>query len=130
MIVVDASVAVLAFVGAGVRGRRAREVLAGEHEWLVPEHWIVEVFAAVRGLAVGQGLTERDAVRALDRLRSAKVHEVNARDLLARMWALRHNFSAYDAPYVVLAAEREITLVTADARLARSAIAHCRVELI
>lgn len=130
MIVVDASVAVLAFVGTGVRGRRARQVLAGDREWLVPEHWSVEVFSALRGLVAGQGLKERDAVHALDRLRDAEVHEVNARDLLARMWALRHNFSAYDAPYVVLASERDITLVTGDGRLARSAISHCRVELI
>jgi predicted nucleic acid-binding protein len=130
VIVVDASVAVLAFVGTGVRGHRAREILAGDPEWLVPEHWSVEVFSALRGLAAGRALADRDAVRTLDRLRSAQVHEVNVRDLLARMWALRHNLSAYAAPYVVLAAERDLTLVTGDARMARSALAHCRVELV
>jgi predicted nucleic acid-binding protein len=38
--------------------------------------------------------------------------------LLPRIWQLRHNFSAYDAAYVVLAEKLRATLVTRDVRLA------------
>jgi predicted nucleic acid-binding protein len=37
---------------------------------------------------------------------------------LARIWQLRHNLSAYDAAYVVLAEKLGATLLTRDARLA------------
>ena len=35
----------------------------------------------------------------------------------------------YDAAYVALAEARSLTLVTSDARLARTATTYCRVEL-
>jgi predicted nucleic acid-binding protein len=45
------------------------------------------------------------------------------------MWQLRANISGYDAAYVALAESRQLTLVTADGRLARAATQYCRVEL-
>ena len=51
-------------------------------------------------------------------------------DLLPRMWQIKANISAYDAAYVALAERRDLTLVTADAKLGRAAMAHCRVELL
>jgi len=38
--------------------------------------------------------------------------------LLARVWQLRHNFSAYDAAYVGLAEKLGAPLITRDGRLA------------
>jgi predicted nucleic acid-binding protein len=38
--------------------------------------------------------------------------------LAERMWALRHNLTAYDAAFVALAEELAVPLVTCDARLA------------
>ena len=38
-----------------------------------------------------------------------------------RIWALRHNFSAYDASYIALAEALEVPLLTADLRFARVA---------
>lgn len=48
--------------------------------------------------------------------------------LLPRIWQLRHNFSAYDAAYIVLAGRLEAALVTRDRRLASGGHA-ARVEL-
>jgi predicted nucleic acid-binding protein len=46
------------------------------------------------------------------------------------MWRCKDEISGYDSAYVALAATRQITLVTADARVARAATRHCRVELV
>ncbi len=43
--------------------------------------------------------------------------------MLAGQWELRHNFSAYDAAYVVLAKQLRAPLLTTDGRLGRAAAA-------
>jgi predicted nucleic acid-binding protein len=50
--------------------------------------------------------------------------------LLPRVWALRRNFSAYDAVYVALAEVLEATLLTHDRRLATAARQHVSVEFM
>lgn len=49
---------------------------------------------------------------------------------LARVWALRNNFTAYDAVYVALAEALDAPLLTRDRRLATAAKQHIRVELV
>jgi predicted nucleic acid-binding protein len=48
---------------------------------------------------------------------------------LARIWQLRHNFSAYDAAYIALAEQLGGALVTRDRRLASAAGHAATVEL-
>jgi predicted nucleic acid-binding protein len=50
--------------------------------------------------------------------------------LLDRAFALRDNFSAYDAVYVALAEGLAAPLVTADARLARAVRTWTEVEVV
>jgi len=130
VIVVDASATTLLFCDPRVepRAQRARAILADDPAWLVPEHWRVEVCAALRGLDRGGKLA--DAARAVRVLGDLTVATVPAVELLDRMWALRASLSAYDAAYVAAAEAAGLALVTADARLARSQAPRCRIELI
>lgn len=130
MIVADASVLSSMLVYADERGRKARAVLGRDIEWAAPEHWKVEVFSVIRGLTLGRKITEDQAMRAVNRLPTLGVDHVPLDSLLLRMWQLRANVSGYDAAYVALAEARNVTLVTSDARLARTATAYCRVELV
>jgi predicted nucleic acid-binding protein len=50
--------------------------------------------------------------------------------LLLRIFALRDNFSAYDAAYVALAEGFGATLLSGDAALARAAKAHAHIETL
>jgi predicted nucleic acid-binding protein len=112
MIVVDASVLANMLVYADDRGRRARAVLARDTQWAAPEHWMIEVFSVLRGLRLGGKITAGIAVRSIDRLAQLGVDHVPVAPLLPYMWDCRN-----------------VTLVTADARLARTATRHCAVEL-
>lgn len=130
MIVVDASVVANMLVYADDRGRKARAVLGRDTEWAAPEHWKAEVFSVIRGLALGNKIIEAQALRAVDRLPRLGIDHVSLDDLLPRMWQLRAGISGYDAAYVAIAEARHLTLVTSDGRLARAAMALCRVDLV
>jgi predicted nucleic acid-binding protein len=130
MIVVDASAMANMLAYTDDRGRKARTVLARDIEWVAPEHWKAEVFSVVRGLALGRKITDDWATHVVGLLPRIGVKAVPLDDLLPRMWELRGNVSGYDAAYVALAEARGVTLVTADGRLARTAMSFCRVELV
>ena len=58
----------------------------------------------------------------VSRVLSAPVNYVGPETgLLRAQWKLRHNVSAYDAAYVVLARRFDVPLLTTDGRLARAA---------
>lgn len=130
MIVVDASVLATALVYGDGRGRRARAALSRDVAWAAPEHWKAEVFSVLRGLVLGRRISVASGERAVDRLPRLGVDDVSLDGLLARMWQLRAAVSGYDAAYVALAEAWELTLVTGDARLARTAARYCRVEIV
>ncbi len=50
--------------------------------------------------------------------------------LLARIWELRDNVTAYDAAYVALAEGLACELVTADARLAQAPGPTCSITVV
>lgn len=129
MIVVDASVLANALVYADERGHRARTVLARDPEWAAPEHWKAEVFSVLRGLTVGRKIAPAVGERGVARMARLGIETVPLDPLLSRMWQLREAISGYDAAYVVLAEVRDLTLVTADAKLAKTATSFCRIEL-
>lgn len=129
MIVVDASVLSNALVYVDDRGHRARAVLGRDPEWTAPEHWKAEVFSVLRGLTLARKITTVVGERGVGRIPRLGIETVSLDRLLPRMWQIRESISGYDAAYVALAEARDLTLVTADARLAKAATPFCRLEL-
>lgn len=132
MIVVDASVAALLFADSTVepRAKAARAALARDPAWCVPEHWKIELLSVVRGLWLGRKIGEDRAQRAIESIPRMAVSVVPTDALLPRIWELRANVSGYDAAYIAAAEACHCALVTADARLKRSATARCPIDLV
>jgi predicted nucleic acid-binding protein len=122
VIVVDASVMVFALSSPTADGEAARSAMAADDTGLGPAHMPLEVIRTLRKAVVSGRLRENDAVAAYDALLAAEITYIGTSEALLRaVWAMRHNVSAYDAAYLVIAAEHEARLVTFDARLAKAA---------
>lgn len=129
MIVVDASVIVTALGDDGDDGDRARGRLRDQR--LIAPHLIdLEVASAWRRLASAGDLDERRAQLALADLRSLRMRRVANGPLLSRCWELRDNLTVYDAAYVALAEVLDVSLLTADARLAAAPGIRCAIDLV
>ncbi len=125
MIVVDASVAVLGLLNDGP----ARERLVTGH--LAAPHLIdAEVAHALRTRVRHGDVTADNGRTAIDRWARLGVRRFAAVGLLARIWELRDNLTAYDATYVALAEALACSLVTADGRIARAPGPTCAVTVI
>jgi predicted nucleic acid-binding protein len=130
MIVLDAS-AVVEVVLASARGRRVSERLAPRRSSLHAPHLIdVEVVHAVRRFAASGVIDESRGRAALIALEDFGLERYGHSDLLPRMWALRHNLTAYDAAYVALAEALDAPLLTCDAPLAQTSGHGARIELV
>lgn len=129
MIVVDASVIVTALADDGPDGDRARERLLGER--LAAPHLLdLEVASAWRRLVAAGELDERRARLALADLQGLRVDRVQHGTVLHRCWELRGHVTVYDAAYVALAELLEVTLVTADGKLAKAPGSRCPIEVL
>lgn len=125
MIVVDASAAVSALLNAGP----ARQALAEERVH-VPHLIDPEVANALRRGVGSSRIEPGDAWAALERWRRLGVSRYATVHLLARVWELRENLSAYDASYAALAESLDCALLTADARLGRCPGLRCPVTVV
>ena len=98
----------------------------------LPHLAVVETTSVIGRLARTNGLSDERARSALEDLRQFPARRWPAEPLLARVWQLRHNFTAYDAVYVALAESLGVALLTHDARLAAAVeqFAECAVEVV
>jgi len=129
VIVVDASVVVLALGEDTADGARVRARLLGE-QLTAPEIIDLEVMAAWRRLVQRGLLPARRAAEAVRDLSLFPMQRAPHRPLLPRCWELRDTVTVYDAAYVALAEALGVPLITTDGRLSRASGPHCTLELI
>jgi predicted nucleic acid-binding protein len=118
-LVVDAS-AVAEILFGTEAGRRAAALVEG-HDLLAPQHLTAEVASVIRGWSLSRQITDEQALRAFVEFDELEVEQVPMTSMLPAVHALRHNISAYDAMYVVLARAAQCRLLTLDARLTTAA---------
>jgi predicted nucleic acid-binding protein len=129
MIVLDAS-AVIDWLLQTPPGRHIEHRIYSRNETLhVPHLLDLEVTQVLRRL-VGQGVVlRRRADEAIRDLLDLRINRYPHFVFLPRIWQLRHNFTAYDAAYIVLAEHLGATLVTRDRRLASPSAHMAIVEI-
>lgn len=129
MIVLDASVLVNVLADDSVDGERARAAVAGQ-DLAAPGLIDVEVASVLRRHWLAKSLSARRFAAALDDLADLPLDRYPALPLLARVYGLRANVSAYDAVYVALAEHLGCDLLTADRRLAAAPGTRCTITVI
>ena len=126
----DASAIVELLLGTRL-GRAVAARLADPSVGLHAPHLLdVEVAQALRRYVREGEVESADAAAALEHLRALDIERHAHEPLLARIWALRENLTAYDATYVALAEALDTTLLTCDRRLARAPGLSRHVELV
>jgi predicted nucleic acid-binding protein len=129
MIVLDASAAIDWLLQTPA-GRRIENRIYSRNETLHAPHLLdLEVTQVLRRLAQQAAISARRAEEAIDDLLNLRMTRYAHLVLLPRIWHLRHNLSAYDAAYVVLAETLGATLITRDARLAAASGHALGIEL-
>jgi predicted nucleic acid-binding protein len=129
VIVVDASVLATALGDDGTDGDQARARLRGER-LTAPGLIDLEVLFVWRRQVRNGAMDSRRAALALADLAALPLRRAPHRPLVARCWELRDNLTIYDASYVALAEVLDVTLLTADGRLARATGPRCIIEVL
>jgi len=105
--------------------------LLGDQELAAPHLIDSEVTHVLRSLVLRRSLSEDQGVLALAGFTRLTIARFPADWLRPRMWALRHNLSAYDATYVALTEMSGATsLLTTDARLANAPGLQCDIQVV
>jgi predicted nucleic acid-binding protein len=134
VIVADCSAVVFLLTDAGPTGDAIGARLATEDRVAAPHLLDYEVASALLGLARGRRggapkISARQLDRAIQAFRDLPVDRHETLLLWDRVRDLAANLSPYDAQYVALAEALGVPLITSDARIARSGVATCRVEV-
>jgi predicted nucleic acid-binding protein len=129
LIAVDAS-AILEVLLRTDRGSRIEDRLLSRGDSLHAPHLLdVEVAQVLRRYAAAGNVSSERGLQALADLVDFPIHRYSHDLLLPRIWELRHNVTAYDAAYLVLAETLAAPLVTCDGRLASAPGHAARVEV-
>ena len=129
MIVLDASAAVDWLLQTPA-GQQIEKRIYSKGESLYAPHLLdLEVAQVLRRLVREGLLSPQRAEQALEDFLNMRVSRYPHFVLLPRIWRLRHNLSAYDAAYVVLAEKLNAPLISRDSRLSSSPGHVAQIEL-
>jgi predicted nucleic acid-binding protein len=130
VIVLDASAAVDWLLQTAAAQRIESRIFSRNQSLHAPELLDLEVAQVLRRLVREGTLPTSRAAAAIQDLLDLRITRYPHSLLLPRIWQLRHNLSAYDAAYVVLAEKLGATLLTRDARLASAAGHTATIEVV
>jgi predicted nucleic acid-binding protein len=129
VIVLDASAAVEWLLRTSA-GQRIEGRIYSQNESLHAPHLLdIEVTHVLRRLTREGIITSQRSEEALGDLLNLRITRYPHFVLLSGIWKLRHNVSAYDAVYVVLAEQLGASLITRDSRLASASGHGAQIEL-
>ena len=129
MIVLDPSAAIDWLLQTSA-GQRIEQLIYSHSESLHAPHFLdLEVGQVLRRLVREGAVSAHRADQAIEDLLDLRMTRYPHGILLPRIWQLRHNLSAYDAAYVVLAEKLGAPLVTRDGRLASASGHAVPIEL-
>jgi predicted nucleic acid-binding protein len=80
----------------------------------------LEIIQVLRRYVRNEMISEKRAAQAVFDLQQLDLVRYPHEALVPRIWALRHNLTAYDAAYVALSEAMDAPLITLDKRLAAS----------
>jgi predicted nucleic acid-binding protein len=118
VIVIDASAAVDWLLQTSAGQRIEKRIYSHDESLHTPHLLDLEVAQVLRRLVREGTVSAHRANEAIQDLLDLRITRYPHFVLLPQIWQVRHNLSAYDAAYVVLAENLGATLVTRDARLA------------
>jgi len=129
VIVLDASAAIDWLLQTSA-GQRIEKRIYSYHESLHAPHLLdIEVAQVLRRLVREGAVSAHRADQAIEDFLDLRITRYPHFLLLRRIWQLRHNLSAYDAAYVVLAEKLGARLLTRDGRLASASGHAALIEL-
>jgi len=128
MVVIDASALIELLLDAA-RFPRIEEIVR-DHELHAPHLLDIEIVHSLRHAVLGKRLSAARAFAALQDYTDLPIRRHSHDRLVARIWELRDNVTAYDASYVALAESLGLPLITRDRRLAHSSGHAARIEYI
>jgi predicted nucleic acid-binding protein len=129
VIVLDASAALELLLRTALAAKIEQRIFAAGTTLHAPHLVDIEVAQVLRRYHLQRALSVRRARQALDDFAALPISRYPHDVLLPRVWALRNNFSAYDAVYVALTEGLDAVLLTCDRRLANAHGHRARIEL-
>jgi predicted nucleic acid-binding protein len=129
-VVIDCSALVHFLTNHDPLGLAVRTRVGAADAVAVPTLIDYEIQSALLGMRRGGKLTEREVAKAVDAYRQLPLVRHETLFLWDRVQALHGNLSAYDAQYVALAEALAATLITSEARIERSGVAKCSIEVL
>jgi predicted nucleic acid-binding protein len=117
VIVVDTSVVIEVLLATSAAWSIERRLHRAEMSLHAPQLLDIEVLQVLRRLCAQKEMTADRGRTALEDFLVLPITRYGHGPLNDRIWALRHNMTAYDAAYVALAEALEAPLITRDRRL-------------